>query len=305
MNRKVDWSLAPEFELTESGQVAKHKIALANVDKKGKVYGVSPFFKCREYYGDALYHIHTGAAVKQYGFVTEECSWDGKYLLTSYQGVNNYKIAARWEKMNEMLLGTSPAIPYEKVSWPDKDLQVYLVEVPDWYHATLVRSSVLTSLLRTLWYPDMRNLPENSGYAERCVSDSMFKTFFPTPSDTDGKNPKHVNMTKTIWETIVFPALNQDYGNVVCVSDRVFDTFENEVREGRHFYVHGSTGIYSAWTTLMSYQNVKGRFKTFKPESSNTDAHWQAKKGNKWVTNGLFIEQLINNCKEARKQYAA
>jgi len=234
----------------ENGQTARHKLQLANV-VDGEVHAVCQVFKCREYYGDALFTIHTGIGLKEYRFDTLKTGWDGKYVITTYQQPAA-NVLVKLGLVNKNLKGTVPKITFEQLDmgntlapWGNAEETCgFLIKVPAWYHATIVRSSYFTALLRTLHYSNPLNVTAEDSYAESCVS-LMNKTRFPESMAAPVKD--------SLWKGVFFPAMKLKYDNCMCMAPDSFEELKREVISGKYYYVHNSSGIYGAWNSLMSY----------------------------------------------------
>ena len=136
---------------------------------------------------------------------------------------------------------------------------------------------------------------EYDSYAEGCVSDKMMKS----EVTRFGKKP-HIKLNDSIWNLVVYPALNKEYDNYLCMDDNGMSGFMRDLDHSDCGILHGSTGIYTAWSILMAYENMpKSQVKKFNP--NNKDSGWSTG----YTVNSLFIEELIKNTKLARIENAA
>ena len=242
------------MSLCENSQNADHKLWLANV-LNGEVQAVSQPFKCREYYGDALFTIHTGIRVNEYRFDTAKTGWLGEHVLTAYNQKPEL-VLGKLKILNETLRGTSPMIRMVEVDISNVkngyDLGCgFLIKVPKWYHKTIVRSSLFTALLRTLWYKNPLDVRQEDSYAESCVS-QMHRRHWPKGGVN---NEPHSRDYKdgSLWNSIFYPALGLRYKNCMGMNDADFKQCKAEVKDRKYYYVHASSGIYTMWNNTQSY----------------------------------------------------
>lgn len=231
---KLDTSEIPtEFKLVENSQVAKNSYALCMVDGN-TVTPTSPFFVCRDYFSDAVYTLKTGVALRVYGFYTEEYEWDGKHILAWWR-LDKETVASKIEQLatylNKKCLPPIEITSFEcneELNVNIKDIYegdlVYLVKVDPFYTQSILHVSLLSSLLRLMWY---NGLTLTSGGSEHFVSYFL----------------EHKIKGLHIWPSIN-TVLKEPSLNVLNSSDKAFSELREQIYR-ENVYAHASCGAYS------------------------------------------------------------
>ena len=228
--RQVDFY----FDLAENSQVAQQKFCLVNKDGDG-FYMASPFFRCRDYIMDSMASKKLNRDFEVYGWETENVDWEQQFIVSTYRSMEDGLLKKNIEHMDKALEKAGlPLIPFIPIKFATSTWgKSYAVSIDPWYSEALVRMSILTGLLRCVWYQDFSN---------PCSDYELWDEDWWYRNSAEGSALK-ILTDPDIWSCVRVP-LKAKVTNCLCLTAKqlksVMDGYEEEEFASM---VHDNTGV--------------------------------------------------------------
>jgi hypothetical protein len=197
---------------------------------------------------DEIWTRHHDVNMLQYGWDTSLYVWDGELMGVSFGDTSD--VEERFEQLRAKLAERGlPDISYERVVRTEglyDDHIWYAVTVDPFYLSTLLRGSLFTGLLRSLWWE---------------WTDTQMNDWVTKHKTRYTKSQWLRNSEGSAWRTLFDDTTWEVFGkqllakpnNIISAPAAMYKIIQDEVAEGQNGQVHNNAGIYNALAKIDHY----------------------------------------------------
>jgi hypothetical protein len=184
----------------------------------------------------------------QYGWDTSLYDWDGELMGVSFGDTSD--VQERFEQLRAKLAERGlPDISYERVVRTEglyDEHSWYAVTVDPFYLTTLLRGSLFTGLLRSLWW-EWTDTQMNDWVTKHETRYDKSKWL----RNSEGSAWRTL-FDDTTWEVLGKQLLVKP-NNIISAPAAMYKMVKDAVAEGNNNYVHNNAGIYNALVKIDHY----------------------------------------------------